>query len=69
MKLKDYIDEGRHDGNKAEFARNEGVAPQAVSKWVKGGYCVFNGTLYKPMRDIKGVESEQRVKPKNQGET
>lgn len=47
MLLTDYIDE-HHKGNRAEFARAQGVLPQMVNKWLSGGWVVIDGMLAKP---------------------
>ena len=51
MKLTEYINQ-HHNGNKAAFARSQGVKRQQVTKWVKGGFIVQDGKLYSPRRDL-----------------
>lgn len=55
MKLTEYI-EKYYSGNKAEFARDNDVIPQHVTKWVKGGYIVVDGIIYSPRREVKAKE-------------
>lgn len=58
MKLTDYINE-HHNGNKAEFARSQGVQPQALNKWVNAKWIVLNGVLYSPRRELITKDNEQ----------
>lgn len=55
MKLTEYIEE-YYAGNKAEFARDNDVIPQHVTKWVNGDYIVIDGKLYSPRRELKVKE-------------
>lgn len=55
MKLIDYIDK-YYGGNKSEFARVNDVLPQAITKWIAGGYIVIDGVLYSPRRELKEKE-------------
>jgi len=50
--VKQYIIDN-HNGNKAEFARSQGVHRSHVSYWCKGDYYMHDGKLYHFTRDIK----------------
>lgn len=47
--LKGYI-EFYHAGSQADFARQMGVTPQQVTKWIKGEWVVIDHKLYSPRR-------------------
>lgn len=53
--LGDFILE--HFTSKAEFARLLGVFPQQINTWERAGYVVYNGMMYKPMRQLAEVET------------
>ena len=48
MELKDYI--FKNYKNKLEFAREQCVEPTMVSRWISGGFIVFEGRLYSQRR-------------------
>ena len=52
MKLSDYID-NHYGGNKAAFARANGVLAQQVTQWVNNDFIVVDDTLYSPRRELK----------------
>ena len=47
-----YI-EVKFNGNKAAFARAQGVKPQQVSEWIKKNFIVVDGDLYSHRRTLK----------------
>lgn len=49
MKLTDYIQK-HYSGNQAAFARDMGVKPQHVTKWLQAGFIVYEGRLYSPRK-------------------
>lgn len=55
MKITEYIDK-YFNGNKAEFARHEGVLPPQVHKWIGMGCVVIDGKLYSPRRDMNPID-------------
>ncbi|EHJ9825988.1 hypothetical protein U0E17_000663 [Salmonella enterica] len=55
MKLTEYI-EKHFNGNKAEFARHEGVLAPQVHKWIAMDCVVIDGVLYSPRRELKEKE-------------
>ena len=42
----------RYDGNQARFGRSQGVGRDQVGKWVRKGYIVIDGQIYKPGRAL-----------------
>lgn len=57
MLLTDYINQ-HHNGNKAAFARSQGVLPQTVTPWINAKWIVVDGQLYSPKRKLKSAESK-----------
>ena len=55
MKLTEYI-EKYFDGNKAAFAKSEGVLAPQVHQWIDKGFIVIDGVLYSPRRELKVKE-------------
>ena len=51
MNLIDYI-KYKYGGNKAAFARANGVQPQQVTQWVNKGFIVVDGFLYSRKRKL-----------------
>lgn len=51
MNLIDYI-HTHHGGNQSAFARAMGVQRQQVTRWLAGGWIVFNGVMYSPQREV-----------------
>jgi len=47
-----YIDV-KFNGNKAAFARAQGVKPQQVSQWLAKGFIVVNDEMYSHRRTLK----------------
>lgn len=56
MNLTNYI-AAYFGGNKSAFARQMGVNPQQVTKWIKDKWIVDNHTLYSPRRPLKPEDS------------
>lgn len=56
MNIKEYISTN-HNGNKAKFAKSQGVNPQQITKWVNMKCIVVDGVLYSPRRELKEVKS------------
>lgn len=51
MNLLDHI-AVHHGGNQSAFARAMGVPRQQVTRWLAGGWIVYNGRLYSPFREV-----------------
>jgi len=52
MTLTDYINK-HYKGNKAAFARSQGVKPPQVSQWIEKGFIVIDHKLYSFRRELK----------------
>jgi plasmid maintenance system antidote protein VapI len=52
--LEQYI-EKKH-GSKAQFARNLGVFPQQITRWINAGYKVIDGKMMRVVRDFEDTE-------------
>lgn len=52
MELIDFIQK-HYGGNKAAFAKAQGVQPQQVTQWINKGFIVVGGVLYSPRRELK----------------
>lgn len=50
MTLIEYINT-HYAGNKAAFAKEWGVKPQQVTKWINGDFIIVNNKLYSYRRD------------------
>ena len=71
MKLTEYI-EKKHNGNKAAFARANGVNPQQVTVWINKEFSVDSeGWLCSRRRKLKKVKKwkqntrNSKINPKN----
>lgn len=42
-----------YSGNKAAFARANGVLAQQVTQWINSGFIVVDGVLYSQRRELK----------------
>jgi hypothetical protein len=49
----------KFSGNKAAFARSQGVVPQQVTKWINGGWVIGGGLILSPKRELKEQANEQ----------
>ncbi|MEX9850542.1 hypothetical protein [Providencia huaxiensis] len=56
MTLSEYINT-HYAGNKAAFAKEWGVKPQQVTKWINGKFIVVNHILYSPRRELSKPEN------------
>jgi len=54
--------EHNFNGNKAEFARAQGVKPQQVSQWLAKGFIVVDGVMYSPRRELKATKRQPTMK-------
>lgn len=51
MLLKEYVDL-RYNGNQSELAKEIGRFPQVISNWIRQGYIVIDGMMYKPVQRL-----------------
>jgi len=50
MEIKEYI--FRNYKLKQDFAKEQGVSPDMVSRWIAKGYLVVDGKIYSPLREL-----------------
>jgi|GEM_PF-1845165 len=58
QRLIDFIEQN-FDGNKAAFARAQGVKPQQVSQWLAKNFIVVDGEMYSHRRTLKVTKAKQ----------
>jgi len=52
----------KFNGNKAKFARSQGVTPQQVTKWINGNWFIGGGLVLSPKRELKAESLEGQSK-------